>query len=529
MRLKTLLRSLAAFAAFPLLGACSSDAPDSPGNKENQTFEGEGYIAINIKTAGIEGTRADSDETLKYQAGSDAESLTSYNNVRFYFFDEDGSAFNMNVQDNENGSHVSNSVTPIENLTEKPGNSDGETVSGEAILVLGKAANEGYKGMVPYQAVCVANLTEDEFEALEGKTLAELAKTINEFTPKTVQNGETKEVDDYTPSQFVMSNSNYDGAQDYGAVLLAGHIFNDPEPAKTAPINFYIERLAVKVTVESGLKSHTSLVKSDDGYKEAEYTIFKANGSQETVKLNVKLQDWALINRAEESYLIKKLPSGTPFDGWSPADLNRCFWAESSVESMEREEFDIIDGDNWSDKAKYCYEFTNGTAIDEFDRTATTTGIVIRGYVQYQDGQNVNLCRWGGSYYEKLALQELIASASPKSISANDVEFIHDGNKNTYKAVIKNSSIEGGYENLGFKNIQLWDNGATSFYVNIKDDKAADFGVVRNHIYSYTFDNVVGLGIPGNGPDDPEDDETFVAATVNVVNWRVVSNTVTLQ
>lgn len=54
--------------------------------------------------------------------------------------------------------------------------------------------------------------------------------------------------------------------------------------------------------------------------------------------------------------------------------------------------------------------------------------------------------------------------------------------------------------------------------------------MVRNHIYDYTFNSVVGLGVPGTDPVNPEDpDQNYLAAVVNCLNWHVVSyNDVTL-
>ena len=54
-------------------------------------------------------------------------------------------------------------------------------------------------------------------------------------------------------------------------------------------------------------------------------------------------------------------------------------------------------------------------------------------------------------------------------------------------------------------------------------------GVVRNHIYDYVIDGIVGLGTPGNETENPKVIESYLAAHVRILNWRTVSNTVTLE
>ena len=54
-------------------------------------------------------------------------------------------------------------------------------------------------------------------------------------------------------------------------------------------------------------------------------------------------------------------------------------------------------------------------------------------------------------------------------------------------------------------------------------------GVVRNHIYDYKIDGIVGLGVPGNEPNIPDLNETYLAARLYILEWHVVSNNVTLE
>ena len=60
--------------------------------------------------------------------------------------------------------------------------------------------------------------------------------------------------------------------------------------------------------------------------------------------------------------------------------------------------------------------------------------------------------------------------------------------------------------------------------------------VIRNHAYQLNVTEVKGLGTPVNGntqpeipePVDPGATETYIAAQINVLSWRLVNNNVTL-
>ena len=88
--------------------------------------------------------------------------------------------------------------------------------------------------------------------------------------------------------------------------------------------------------------------------------------------------------------------------------------------------------------------------------------------------------------------------------------------------------------------IQYWNGGKTYYYVELEhnsDDSKAAFGVVRNHLYKLTLDGINGLGTPVPNPEKviipekPGDDtsETYISAKIQILSYRVVSQTVTLQ
>lgn len=111
-------------------------------------------------------------------------------------------------------------------------------------------------------------------------------------------------------------------------------------------------------------------------------------------------------------------------------------------------------------------------------------------------------------------------------------------------------SIDDVNQNLhDLGHAKVWDTGNTYYYFNIRhlatpsfgnltgDDlvaaqKAAPgyYGVVRNHVYKNTIQSVTGLGTPVYDPEEviipetPVNDETFIAAQIKILSWRIVNN-----
>lgn len=88
--------------------------------------------------------------------------------------------------------------------------------------------------------------------------------------------------------------------------------------------------------------------------------------------------------------------------------------------------------------------------------------------------------------------------------------------------------------------VQVRKDGMTYYYTPIRHlaeskDKWAYYGVVRNHSYRITINTISGFGTPVYNPDEviepviPKDTETYLAARINVLSWRVVTSGVDLD
>lgn len=91
-------------------------------------------------------------------------------------------------------------------------------------------------------------------------------------------------------------------------------------------------------------------------------------------------------------------------------------------------------------------------------------------------------------------------------------------------------------ELLKLSHAKVWKGGKTYYYADIQHlGNGNNQGTVRNHIYDISLTKIYGIGTPVYGeeltiiPEKPQNDETFIAARVNILSWRVVSNNVQLE
>lgn len=529
---------LAAIAAFGL-ASCSSDEPGNGSN--NGAAKGEQYMAVTIRTAGMSGTRAPELGNPEFEgpaAGSNESSVTA-NNLYFYFFDSEGNPFQLAAA-NVQGTVATNVVRPLEINS---GNTDGaDPESVQAVLVLGKAVGEGYVGTTPAQMLCVANPVATNLDAYANKPLSQ----VLELT--------TSDAGLPALTNFVMTSSTYvDGGKKVVATDVTGNFKTTPDEAKANPVTIYLERLAVKVRAH-GLGDYTPQ------YRNAQGTIvegYKYKVNNEEVDLQVTLDGWRLINISTQSLAFKNVAAeGNYFTGWNNADLHRCYWALSKVSNPlinTIAQCDIYTALQWTrgnfnadqptTNIAYAYEntqyATNTYTKSATDRMSNATGILVKATVKMKKaGQTefspVDLVRWAGAYYTEDVLKQMIIDnynvANNTTLTADAVSFAEDPTvPNRWNAQVTTAAGVTLPWADNYNNIMRWIDGATSYYLNI-EHLGGLYGVVRNHIYDYEFTGVVGLGVPGNDPENPEpEDETFLAAKVAILNWHVISNKFVLE
>ena len=157
-------------------------------------------------------------------------------------------------------------------------------------------------------------------------------------------------------------------------------------------------------------------------------------------------------------------------------------------------------------------------------------------------------------YYQKdentraLITPEMIRFADDASYAV----LVDDAESNTFylsRDAAETADIEAVNKQLKeLGNAKVWKDGKTYYYTDIRhlgkitqDGKGQDvpsvgaYGVVRNHSYQVVINSVTGLGTPVYNPDDvidpeqPKDEESYLAARIKVLSWRVVKSTVDLK
>ena len=563
------------FIALAALGfaACAEKIDDNSPVQKGELEES--YIAINLMAADVN-TRAATD-SYGYEVGTTVERVI--NSAYFFFFDENGNAFNVtgnpaSAPGNVDGvNHLSLTIT--ESTTSgMPNVSDIK----EAVLLLST-----YKGVYPSQIVAVLNWTPQN----KPYTLAELHQVMDNSIGNDT-NG------------YVMSNAVYmdkAGNMIDAVPLTAANIKTSEADAKAAPIDIYVERTAAKVVLTANGK-----VNGTDNIFDTQKnsTPVLVAGTSSDIDVYVKLLGWERYNDYNTSSLLKNINTT-----WDPTDLGltwndipyfRCYWAESQDTAHDDSFSWTYDNDTKAAKGfQTNYGFKVASAADYADRTTYTycgentngealrTKVLLKGQLMQKNSNDeyepLELARWYGTEYAgNEALRIAVANSlkytlyyydetNSKYISIDPDDLICvEGTKVNAEAYevgfqltteaekktwYKYSSAEG-YKVFGDNAITgnnavkaneylesvepalLYASGQTYYIVDIKHlgktGTPSEYGVVRNHVYQIDIEKITGYGSPVyNGssnlenPEYPEVSESsYVAARINVLSWKVV-------
>lgn len=499
------------FKLFPLaLAAFAFSACTSEEVAENNPTTGEGttsYVAVNINSVGTSGSRADGD----YADGSDNEN--KINAVRFYFFTENGEAYNMgttNYVEKENPTGEGKLTPNVEKIT-------------EAMLVI-----EGETKTAPHSMIAVVNpatIEEGVLRAKMTKAQVEAAVAGQNFN---AQGADAKD--------FVMSSSVYsDGTNKVWVADITGHVAKDQTTAMNNPVDIYVERVAAKLT------STATGAGQSDKFLVGETT----NGR----KVYAVIKGWGLAKETTDAYLIKKIDAT-----WTDNDLGitqwnhpayfRCYWETSSTNLGENKSYN----DYKSQIGQVYYTNPNTTANNKPQYVATVE-------LQYEDGTKAEICKYNGvEYLSEEAVKKAILAENKDykkhtttatgteitGLTVNDIHFVVTGYQ--VKAQLKEGvtvykgEVEATNEcntNMGKSLAEIRKEGRAYYYTDVAHLGTAK-GIVRNHYYQIDVNSIKGFGTPVYDPDSkfvpvvPEDTQTYLAARINVLSWRIVKQTVDL-
>ena len=281
---------------------------------------------------------------------------------------------------------------------------------------------------------------------------------------------------------------------------------------------------------------------------------------------------------------------------WTTSDYHRCFWSKSvpfnfgaqgGVNHPVNPKFENIklslSGD-FSTTPVYTLPNTPTEVIANPTTSLNTlTKLIVAAKLVYLDKDGkykpAQVCQYRGLTYlgEEAVKKQIVGGFARyfkktttksgdvyKSIEASDIAFKTVVPGSPESSEVKNyevvATLASTVGDLYVKNGETWTkaskddvnaalaketaqvrstDGATYYYTPIKHlgeaGKLGEYGIVRNHSYQVTIQNIKGFGTPVYDPKKeidpmiPSDENTYLAASIKVLSWRVVSSKVNLD
>ena len=568
------------FKLFPLacaalmMSACSSDDAGNEGGNPGAAGDPQ-YLAVNIVNVGTTPTRAND-----YEDGKPEES--TINKVCFYFFNGDGSPYLIKPTGSEvtGGENINwLEVTNPTDDTTTPGTSTSVEKITNAVLVI-----NGVQNAAPAAIVAVVNpetVDATKIQSGESMRLSELRYSTvgSKFYKKDASTGAV--------SDFVMSNSVYvNTGEDVCASLVAGHVTTSPETAKAKPVDLYVERVVAKVTADVDPNAFEK--GNGSNWDNTKYGTKTAVGKIGDNYVYAVIEGWGLASENGKAEIEKKVDK-TWADGtlginpWTTSDYHRCFWEKSVA-------FDPGIGGNQPVNHKYSdlkakMNDVLYTLPNTPDRKVTNlkdndlTKLAVAATLKYKDADgnwhDADICRYNGVQFlgvDNLKKQVALTfsqyytstdATTYTQLSASDIDFKDpDGTMQQYRVTPTLAADPDGTKKYYTKTTtggtptftevqkstvlaaieaakaEIRKGGRAYYYVPIKHlgnpGEVAEYGIVRNHFYKITLSGIKGFGTPVYNPDQvvkpvvPTYDDTYLAARVQVLQWRVVNQNANL-
>lgn len=556
---KLFLGAIAALASAAMV-ACSDDAPDVNNGGENP--DGIRYLAVNIVSTPSGGSRAEGPQhpgsnpnnSATYEDGTTTENTVS--KVRFYFFTEGGDP--KNVKSNQNYNYID--VNPTDDAGEAP-NVEKKL---KAVLVINTKAGDN----LPAKIVAVLNPEKVGLKEEESYNLTNLRNVTADFA---------KLANDENPV-FPMANSVYanEGRTEVFAAtkLTLDDFQKKEEDALQKPVKIYVERNVAKIRANAAntLLDENNMIAATD----KEGKAIEISGE----KVYILVNGWNITNTLPFANLSKHIKidwndndiMGAGFV-WNYATYCRSYWAAQTYGV----------GANGATNTRITYEDFNKLQLggkvyanENAERLGNSglepTSIVMSATLCDAQKNPLTVCEFAGSRVAAkdnnyTALKNIILEylrnngshfwkngdeGKSKEIEISDITFKTElalnpnATENTYRVYAQLtedakktnwytddqlttsaniSAINTALKNLG--SAMIYTSGQTYFWKPIQHFNSQ--GLVRNHIYDLTITGITGLGTPVYDPKeeviptDPQTTDSYLAAQIHILTWRVVS------
>ncbi len=595
MKKFTMFSSVLASALMLVVASCSSEdvaGVDAQNGKGTTSF-----LAVNIENVGsAPASRSSYNQgNGTYEDGTGAES--TINKVRFYFFNGDGTPYLL-VNDDPEKTPV-NFLERELGTDDMGGNDHDHTaeITTKAMLVLKgetKAVPASVIAVINPAALDNSTLHSGTMTLSELRTSVTGSK-FNDKTEGFVMSNSVYESAGQDVCSTPVANSVF--ATEKEAMSKPVDIYVERVNAKVnakIDANYPADKTEKAWTKNEDGKYQIKVGSIDvTTYEE------NANATPTLNKYPVYavVQGWQLADANGKAELCKQINTSwyageLGISPWTTSDYHRCFWsksvpftsgAQAGANHPVNPTFNGITqslSDDFSAEPVYTLPntpdevVTNPKTIDN-----TLTKLIVAAKLVYKDKNNTyhpaQVCQYRGLTYlgEEAVKKQIVGGFARyfkktttggvdvyKSIDASDIAF---------KTVPGSSEVKD-YEvvaKLADDNVELWEKngqeytkannaivnaalakeeaqvrsteGATYYYTPIKHlgtpGKLGEYGIVRNHSYQVTIQNIQGFGTPVYNPDQeidpivPSDENTYLAASIKVLSWRVVSSTVDLD
>lgn len=569
------------FFALALLGMASCAKDDlSGGNKPHHNGEvEESYIAINLMAADVDSRAAE--DTFGYEDGTPEE--RAVNSAHFFFFDENGNPFNVvgNPEANAPGGGKNHLQLAIGNTTGQnvPNVSDIK----EAVLILNT-----YKGVYPKQVVAVLNWAPDSDTAYSLDDLHDVLAAIGNDTNGYVMSNsvymndsnemvdavkiteahikkeaglaKNNPIDIYVEriaakvcvttqgganSMFQVTDDDTvlkpvgGSNKDVYMNVLGWELFNEYATSnliKNINISWTPANLGLTWNDSPYYRCYWATSQStvindqfrwmyakdsdpattyngfptENGYAVGGHTYCGENTNGETLRTKLILKGQLMEKTGEDTYKELEIASWFGNDYAGEADLKTAV-----VNSL-----------------KYTLLYLNADGT-----TYSSIGVDDIVCVKGKDLQEVN---------SKIKAYQVGFQLSDVKDKGNDrlwYLYRSDGQHQPLGSIVDLADVTAKTNEYLAKNVEpalLYNDGQTYYIVDIehlgKDEaKPAYYGVVRNHVYQIDINSIKGFGSPiysgldfiVDKPEYPIDyEDSYVAARINVLSWKVVKQTV---
>lgn len=559
-----------------MMTACASDKDEIGGG--TKPGSDPQYLAVNIVNVGATPTT----RAAGYENGTTEESTIT--KVRFYFFNGDGSPYlikNPGIAGVEGGGEKNwLEASPADDTTSGTPSQTEEKIT-QTVLVI-----NGVQSAAPAAIVAVVNPeTVDAATLKNGGTMR-----LSELRYSAVGSQFYKKDATGKLSDFVMSNSVYVNAgEDVCASLVAGHVTTSAETAKTKPVDLYVERVVAKVTAD--VDNSAFELGDGTKWETTKYGTKTAVGKSGDYDVYAVIEGWGLADensKAEvEKQVDKTWTNGTlGFTPWTTADYHRCFWEASVAFDAGAGGNQPVNPTFNQLKAKmqdvlYTLPNTPGSKVTDL-KNNDLTKFAVAATLKYKDAagnwHNAEICRYNGvsilgidNLKKQVALtfSQYYTSTDATTytqLSKDDIDFkdpdattqqylvtptladaptgtkyytkTTTGTTPTFTEVDKNTVLAA----IEADKAEIRKDGRAYYYVPIKHlgstdtnaDAIAEYGIVRNHFYKITLSGIKGFGTPVYDPSKvvapavPTYQDTYLAARVQVLQWRVVNQNASL-